>query len=79
MNWERGKWGKVAMGGTNAVVEASQAIVTQDMREGAKHALWTIYGAGLQPDLCSSHMSICSFFLSFFFFVYRPPTPSHRD
>lgn len=43
-NWERGR-------GTNAVVEASQAIATQDMRKRAKHSLWTICGAGLQPDL----------------------------
>ena len=71
MNWERGRWGEGGNGGTNAVVEASQAIVTQDMRKGAKHALWTIYGAGLQPDLCSSHMSVCSFLFFFFF--------SHRD
>lgn len=45
---ERGKGGR----GTNAVVEASQAIDTEDMRKRAKHALWTICGAGLQPDLC---------------------------
>lgn len=73
MNWERGKWEKVAMGSTNAVVEASQAIVTQDMRKGAKHALWTIYGAGLQPDLCSSHMSVCPFFLFFLLFCAQTP------
>lgn len=47
----KGKRGEGARG-TNAVVEASQAIVTQDMRKRAKHALWTIYDAGLQPDLC---------------------------
>lgn len=47
----KGKGGEGARG-TNAVVEASQAIVTQDMRKRAKHALWTIYGASLQPDLC---------------------------
>lgn len=45
INWERGR-------GTNAVVEASQAIATQDMRKRAQHSLWTICGAGLQPDLC---------------------------
>lgn len=47
----KGKSGEGARD-TNAVVEASQAIVTQDMRKRAKHALWTFYGAGLQPDLC---------------------------
>lgn len=65
VNWERGK-GRKGGRGTNTVVEASQAVVTQDMRKRAKHSLWTICGAGLQPDLCSSHCE------SLFFLCVEP-------